>query len=304
MGLRGLMGARTLPSLLDGDGHGAAGPNVAQTRLLDQLTASVVIGNTRGDAHPTAPGTLGPGSGLNHTLISHLPPGRQVLVSTRFVPLAPHFHQLVAQRVLVLFGFVGVQLPVRFWIRLWVGVGRVGDEGVRWVSGDLGSAVHRGHDGGSLMAVDAEAALAWHLDQLRGGARRGCEGHMAGAKGHTPDRSVDAGALVFATGAEILAVLVNPPVVFAGATFSFGPADAVGSAHVVAVVAVQAFVVVAGSSLVAVLVELGGAHLAAAAAVGHRTHPRGARWGPCWTLTHHGASGSHQAHGRHLQGSK
>lgn len=60
---------------LDRDRHGAAGPNVAQARLLDQLTPGIVIGNTRGDAHPAAPRTLRPGSSLNHTLISHLPPG-------------------------------------------------------------------------------------------------------------------------------------------------------------------------------------------------------------------------------------
>lgn len=60
---------------LDRDRHGAAGPNVAQARLLDQLTPGIVVGNTRGDAHPTAPRTLGPGSSLNHALISHLPPG-------------------------------------------------------------------------------------------------------------------------------------------------------------------------------------------------------------------------------------
>lgn len=41
-----------------------------------------------------------------------------------------------------------------------------------------------------------------------------------------------------------------------------------GAAHVVAVVALQAFMVVAGTSFVAILVELGGAHLAATAAVG------------------------------------
>lgn len=64
---------------LDRDRHGATGPNVAQARLLDQLTPGIVIGNTRGDAHPTAPGTLGPGSSLNHALISHLPPGYERL---------------------------------------------------------------------------------------------------------------------------------------------------------------------------------------------------------------------------------
>lgn len=181
MWLRGLMGTRALPSFLDRDRHGAAGPNVAQTRLLDQLTPGIVIGNTRGNAHPAAPRTLGPGGGLNHTLISHLPPRRQVLVSTWLVPLAPHLHQLVAQGVLLLFGFVGVQLPVRFWIWLWVRVGWIRNEGIRRVSWRLGSPVRWGHNGGSLVAVDAEAALAWHLDQLRGGTGRGSQGHMAGA---------------------------------------------------------------------------------------------------------------------------
>lgn len=108
------MGTRALSSFLDRDRHGAARPNVAQARLLDQLAASIVIGNTRRNAHPTAPGTLGPGSSLNHTLISHLSPCREVIVSTWLVPLASHLHQLVAQNVLLLFGFVGVQLPIRF----------------------------------------------------------------------------------------------------------------------------------------------------------------------------------------------
>lgn len=118
------------------------------------------------------------------------------------------------------------------------------------------------------MAVDAEAALTWHLDQLRGRTRRGCKGHMAGAKGNTPYCSINAGALVLATSTKILAILVNPPVVFAGATFGLGPADAMGTAHIIAVVALQAFMVVTGPSFVAILVELGGTHLAAATAVG------------------------------------
>lgn len=142
---------------------------------------------------------------------------RQVLVSTRLVPLAPHLHQLVAQGVLLLFVLVGVQLPVRFRVRLWVGVGRVGNERVRRVNWRLGSAVHWGYKGGTLVAVDAEAALAWHLDQLWSRTGRGCQGHMTGAKGHAAHRSVDAGTLVLATSAEILAVLINPPAVFARA---------------------------------------------------------------------------------------
>lgn len=140
-----------------------------------------------------------------------------MLVSTWLVPLAPHLHQLVAQGVLVLFGFVRVQLPVGFRVRLREGVGRVRDEGVRRVRRRLGSTVHRGHDRGSLVAVDGEAALAGHLDQLWCGAGRGRQGHVAGAEGHAAHRSVDAGALVLATGAEVLAVLIDPTVVFAGA---------------------------------------------------------------------------------------
>lgn len=304
MWFRGLMGTRALPSFLDWDGHGATGPDVAQTCLLDELTPGVVVGNTRGDAHPAAPRTLGPGSSLNHALISHLPPGRQVLVSTWLVPLAPHLHQLVAQGVLLLLGFVGVQLPVRLRVRLWEGVGWVGDEGVRRVSWRLGSTVHRGHDGGSLVAVDGEAALAWYFDQLWRGTGRGRQGHMAGAEGHAAHRSVDAGALVFATSAEILAVLINAAVVFAGAALCLCPADAMGTAHIVAVVALQAFMVVTGPPFMAILVELSGAHLAAAAAVWHRADPWGTGRRPRRTLTHHRAASSHQADCHHLQDSK
>lgn len=172
MWLRGLVCTRAFPSSLDRDRHRAAGPNVAQARLLDQLTPGIVVGNTRRDAHPTAPRTLRPGSSLNYALISHLPPGRQVFVSTQFVPFAPQFHQLVAQGVLLLFVLVWVQLPVWFWIWLWVGVGRIGNEGIGLVGRGLGPAVHRRHDGGSLVAVNAKAALAWHLDQLWSGTGR------------------------------------------------------------------------------------------------------------------------------------
>lgn len=159
-----------------------------------------------------------------------------MLVSTGLVPLAPHLHQLVAQGVL-LFGLVGVQLPVRFRIRLWVGVGWVGNEGVRRVSWRLGSAVHWGHNGGSLVAVDAEAALTRHLDQLwsRTGRRR--QGQMAWAKGHAAHRSIDAGALVLATSTEILTVLINPPIVLTRAAFCLCSADAMGTAHIIAIVA-------------------------------------------------------------------
>lgn len=161
-----------------------------------------------------------------------------------------------------------------------------------------------GDYGSSLVAVDAEAALAWHLDQLRGRAGRGRQGDVAGAEGNAAHRSIDAGALVFATSTEILTILINPSVVFAGTAFCLCPADAMGTAYVVAVVALQAFVMVAGPSFMAVLVKLGGAHLAAATAVGHRADPRGTGRGPCRTLTHHRTASTHQADGHHLQDSE
>lgn len=255
MWLWGLMGARALPSFLDRDGHGAAGPNVAQARLLDHLTVSIVICNARRNAHPTAPGTLGPGSGLNHALITCLLPGCQVLVSTWLAPLASGFHQFVAKGILLLFVFVSVKLPVRLWKSLRVGIHWVGNERrVRRVSGRLGSAIYRGHDCGSLVAVDAEAALAGHLDQLRGRAGRRRQGHVAGAKRHAPYRSIDASALVLATSSEVLAVLINPTTVFTGAALGLCPADAMGSAHIIAIIALQSFMVVARAPLMAVLV--------------------------------------------------
>lgn len=159
----GLVRTRALPSFLHRDGHRAAGPNVAQACLLDQLTPSVVIGDARRNAHPTGPGTLGPGGDLNHTLIPQLTPDGQVLISMWFVPFASNFQQLIAQGAFLLVGFVRVQLPVRFGIRLSVRIARVGYEGVGSVSRRQGSAVRWGHNSGSLMAVDAETALAWHL---------------------------------------------------------------------------------------------------------------------------------------------
>lgn len=90
---------------------------------------------------------------------------------------------------------------------------------------------------------------------------------MAGAEGHTSHRSIDAGALVLATSTEILTVLINFTVVFTRAPVCLRPADAMCPAHIVAVVALQAFVVVAGPSFVAILVELSSAHLTAAAGI-------------------------------------
>lgn len=71
------------------------------------------------------------------------------------------------------------------------------------------------------------------------------------------------------------------------------PADAVRPLHIVAVVALEAFVVVARLPFVAVLVELSGAHFTAATGVQDWADPRGAGWGHHWTLTDHGAASSH-----------
>lgn len=139
-------------------------------------------------------------------------------MSAWLVPLAPHLHQLVAQDVFVLLGFVRVQLPIRLWIRFGVGVGWVGHERVRRVGRGLWPAVHRGNHSSSLVAVDAEAALARHLDESRGRTGRGRQGHVAGAKGHTAHCSIYADALVLATSLEILPILINPSIVFTGAT--------------------------------------------------------------------------------------
>lgn len=68
------------------------------------------------------------------------------------------------------------------------------------------------------MAVDTEAALPRHLDQARGRAGGRCQGHVAGAQGHAAHRPVNARTLVLAASPEILPVLVDPSVVFAGAT--------------------------------------------------------------------------------------
>lgn len=100
----------------------------------------------------------------------------------RLVPFAFKLQQFVAQDILLLFGFVRVQLAVKFWIRLMVGIGWVRHEGERWVGRWLGSAVSWGYNSGSLVAVDAEAALAGHFDELRGWTGRGSQGHEAGTK--------------------------------------------------------------------------------------------------------------------------
>lgn len=164
--------------------------------------------------------------------------------------------------------------------------------------------MHWGHDGSSSVAVDGVTALAWDLDHLRGRTGRGCDWHMAGTKGHTAHSSVDAGALVLATSTEILPILINPSVVFTRSSLCFCSADAIGTTHIVAVVALEAFVVVTWPAFVAVLVELSSTHLAAATAVRDRADPRGTVRGPCWTLAYHRTTSCDQADGDDLRDSK
>lgn len=85
-------------------------------------------------------------------------------MSTCLLPLAPHLHQLIPQIVLVLLGFVGVQLAVWFGIRFGVVVGWVRDEGIRMEGWRLGFPVNWRYDCCSLVTVDGAAALAWDFD--------------------------------------------------------------------------------------------------------------------------------------------
>lgn len=124
-----------------------------------------------------------------------------------------------------------------------------------------------GYHCGAFVAVDAKAALSWDFDQLRGRAGWRSQGHMAGTEGYTPHCAVYTGALVFTSCTEVLPILIHASVIFTGAAICLCPADAMGAPHIVAVVTLQAFVVVAGLPLVAVLVELCCTHFTAATAI-------------------------------------
>lgn len=76
-------------------------------------------------------------------------------------------------------------------------------------------------------------------------------------------------------------------------TWPLTSTDAPGQGHVVAIVTLQSFVVVAGPSVAAVLVELCGAHLAAATSVWNGANTRGAHKGLRRALTHYWAAGCH-----------
>lgn len=67
---------------------------------------------------------------------------------------------------------------------------------------------------------------------------------------------------------------------------SLTPADSVETGHIVAIVTLQALVMVTGFAFMAVIVQLGRTNLTAAAAIGHRTDARRAHGPLRWTLTH------------------
>lgn len=113
-----------------------------------------------------------------------------MLFLTQLVPLATlKLGQLVAQQLVVLLlllVLVGVQLAVgrlgegverESWVRgVRVGVGMIG-----WGPDTLAVPQHGSHDGdgaggrggcATLVAVHAQAALAWHFDHPRSGAGR------------------------------------------------------------------------------------------------------------------------------------
>lgn len=149
----------------------------------------------------------------------------RLLDSTWLLPPLLHLQKLVPQGGLLLFGFVRVQLLVGFRVRLGVGVCWVRGKRVRRQRWKGGFLVAWRHNGGSLVAADAEAALAGNLHQVWSRAGRGGHGYAAGAEGHAPYRPVYARALVLATSWEILPVLVNASVVFAGTTLCFCCSD-------------------------------------------------------------------------------
>lgn len=72
---------------------------------------------------------------------------------------------------------------------------------------------------------------------------------------------------------------------------SLTPADSVGAADVIAIIALESLVVVTRLALVAILVQLGSTHLTAPATVAYRTHSWGAGGTIDGALADFGASG-------------
>lgn len=104
------------------------------------------------------------------------------------------------------------------------------------------------------MTVHAKAALAGDFDQSRCRTGWRCQRNIGGAKGHAAHRPIDTGALVFAARAKVFSILIHAAVVFAGAAFQFGPADSMETGHIVAIVTLQALVMVTGFAFMAVVI--------------------------------------------------
>lgn len=158
------------------------------------------------------------------------------------------------------------------------------------------------------VALPLLAALARDLDPSGHGAIGAGQPHVHGAEGHAAHGAIQAGALVLAAALEGLAALVHHPSEHAGgalascsdkkgepgepkilagdaALWSYQTDNCLTCAHSYASVdrrakvAVQALVRVTHVLLRAQLAHLLGAHPAAAAAVQHQAHPRGALGG-------------------------
>lgn len=145
----------------------------------------------------------------------------------------------------------------------------------------------------SLVAVDGVAALPWGPNKSGVGAGGGGCRQLVVAERSAAHSSINAGALVFTTSLKTLSVLVQSAVQLTCAPLSFSSTDPPIHGHVVAIVTLQAFVVIAGGQGAAVLVELSGAHLTAPTAVGHHAHACGTDWGLRGALACDWAAGGH-----------
>lgn len=146
---------------------------------------------------------------------------------------------------------------------------------------------------GSLVAVSGVAALPWGLDESGVGAGRGGCGQLIVTERSAAHSAINAGALVFTTSLKTLSVLVHSAVILTCAPLSFGSTDALIYGYVVAIVTLQAFMVIAGFQWATVLIELSSAHLTAPTPIGHCTHTCRTDRGLCGALTFDWAASCH-----------
>lgn len=196
-GFWGFLGWGAGLSFLGRDGQAVARPYGADPRFPLQLALRVLVGDTRGNAHPTGPGALGPVGGLEGTLLLQAVPHGQVFVAVFTLPAAMlDVCKLVGEHQLI-FSVVRCRMVLRS--------GQV----VLWWR----NRVLRWKVPGALMAVDTEAALPGYPDQPWVGAGWGRWWKLVATEGSAANSAINAGTLVFAAGTEALAVLVDPAVV-------------------------------------------------------------------------------------------